>query len=206
MVEVTTVSARLGRAVRGMQGLVDQRRMNPIVFLDIGLESGEHLGRMKIELRADLVPKACENFRVLCTGERGQSSADGIVRFCLRGSCLHRVVRDSHCQGGDLKNGDGSWSRSPLNDDVFEDENFILRHTGPGVLSMSNRGPDSNGSHFFITFAERSDFDEKHVVFGCVADEPSLQVLYAINRIGSASGLPLSRPIIRDCGQLYPIR
>ena len=80
------------------------------------------------------------------------------------------------------------------------------QHTGPGVLSMCNRGLDSNGSQFFFTFAEKKEWDEKHVVFGCVANHESLQVLYAIDQVGSKSGRPSVVPVIADCGQIYPKR
>ncbi|KAJ8604072.1 hypothetical protein CTAYLR_001770 [Chrysophaeum taylorii] len=185
---------------------VGDRRCNPIVFLDISLE-GENLepiGRLTVELRADVVPRTAENFRVLCTGERG--CYDG-VRLHLKDSRLHRVVRNSHCQGGDLKNGDGTWSRQAYGDAIFfDDENYTLRHVGPGVLSMCNQGPDTNGSAFFLTFAANPRFDNKHVVFGCLADESSLRVLYAIDRLGTDHGRPRAVPCITNCGQLYPVR
>jgi len=187
------------------QGDMGLRKGNPIIFFDIAI-GNEILGRMRFELRADLVPKTSENFRALATGERGRCTLDNTL-FHLKGTVLHRIVKNSHCQGGDLKNGDGTWSHSVLSSDqYFPDENFILRHTGPGVLSMCNKGRDTNGSAFFITFAENSSFDEHHVVFGCVADEESLQVLYAIERLGSISGRPTAIPLIIDCGQLYPKR
>ena len=195
----TTLTRRLRRAVEGQMG---ERRFNPIVYLDIGLED-EFLGRLTIELRADLVMMTCENFRLLCTGERGQH--DG-VRLHYKNTKFHRIVRNSHIQGGDLRDGTGETSIGALGG-IFPDENFILRHTGPGVLSMGNKGVDSNGSAFFITFAANPKLDDKHVVFGALANDDSLAVLYAIERLGSDSGRP-SRgvPVIKDCGQLYPPR
>lgn len=182
--------------------VIGERTRNPIVYFDMSLD-GKAIGRLTFELRADVVPRTANNFRALCTGERGH--LDGVALH-YKGSVLHRVVRNSHCQGGDLKNGDGTWSQPAFGPDLLVDENFLLRHTGPGVLSMCNRGPDTNGSSFFIHFAQNAHFDGKHVVFGCVADEQSLRVLYAIDRAGTDHGRPQARPVIRDCGQLYPVR
>ncbi|EGB09239.1 hypothetical protein AURANDRAFT_24923 [Aureococcus anophagefferens] len=185
--------------------IVGKRDENPIVFFDIAIGDRD-VGRIIIELRSDLCPRTCENFRALCTGERGKSKEDK-VPLHYKGSKLHRIVNDSHCQGGDIRNGDGTWSGCTFGDNTtFEDENFILRHVGPGVLSMCNRGLDSNGSQFFFSFAEKKEWDEKHVVFGCAATHESLQVLYAIDQVGSPSGKPSTVPIIKDCGQLFPKR
>lgn len=189
----------LSRSVK--DGRAGDRQLNPIVFMDMAV-NGETLGRLTFELRSDLVPRTADNFRALCTGEAGLG--DG-VRLHYKGSVLHRIVRNSHCQGGDLKNHDGSWSRGAF-DEFFEDENFVLRHTGPGVLSMCNRGPDTNGSNFFLSFAQNPHFDDRHVVFGSVADDASLRVLYALDRLGSDSGRPDALAVIADCGQLYPCR
>lgn len=185
-------------------GRLYDRRLNPIVFFDVAL-GATSIGRLRFELRADVVPRAAHNFRVLCTGERG--SLDG-ARLHFKGTPIHRVVRNSHCQGGDCKHGDGTWSKAALGDGVeeFDDENFLLRHTGPGVLSMCNRGPDTNGSMFFLHFAQNPHFDGKHVVFGSVADQDSLKVLFAIDRVGTDHGRPTVLPVIVDCGQLYPVR
>ena len=107
----------------------------------------------------------------------------------------------------DLMNGDGSWSKSSFAPpaEEFEDENFILRHTGPGVLSMCNRGPNTNGSAFFLSFVELPWMNENHVVFGCVANTESLSVLYEIEHAGTECGRPSSEVLILDCGQLYPL-
>jgi len=186
-------------------GIKGPREKNPVVFLDISI--GERIaGRLNIELRADLVPKTAENFRQLCTGEGGLYP-DGKTRRHLKGTGFHRVVKDTLCQAGDLVNGDGTWSRSIYErrkDGLFEDENFILRHTGPGVLSMVNRGPDTNGSGFYLSFVECQWMNERHVVFGSVCNEESLAVLFEIEREGSESGRPKKRVLIADCGQLYP--
>lgn len=148
--------------------------LNPIVYLDVEL-----LGRMTFVLRADIVPKTADCFRCWCLDKS------------LRGSWLCRIVPHSHCQGGFL----GSFGDDEGRVFPQEDENFLLRHTGPGVLSLCNRGPDTNSSSFFLHFAENSRFDEKHVVFGCCSDEKSLRVVFEIERNGKDVQ-------VRDCGVL----
>jgi len=162
---------------------------NPRVYLDITI-GGVAAGRIVIELRADIVPKTAENFRALCTHEKG---------YGFRKSIFHRIIPQFMCQGGDFTRENGTGGKS-IYGSKFEDENFILKHTGPGILSMANSGPNTNGSQFFITTEKTSWLDGKHVVFGHVIS--GLDVVKKMEKVGTASGKPSKKVKISDCGEL----
>lgn len=162
---------------------------NPQVYFDITIGKKE-AGRVTIMLRADVVPKTAENFRKLCTHELG---------FGYQGSSFHRIIPDFMCQGGDFTNHNGTGGKS-IYGKKFDDENFQLKHTGAGTLSMANSGPNSNGSQFFLCTAKTSWLDGKHVVFGHVIG--GLDVLQLMEKCGSKGGKPKETVTISSCGQI----
>lgn len=172
--------------------------VNPRCYLDISI-GGELEGRLVIELYKDIVPKTAENFRALCTGEKGIGPNTG-VPLHLKGSCFHRVIKGFMIQGGDIsaRNGTGGESIYGLK---FEDENFELKHERKGMLSMANSGPNTNGSQFFITTTRTSHLDGKHVVFGRVIK--GMGVVRSVEHtITGENDLPTQDVVIEDCGEL----
>lgn len=169
---------------------------NPRVFFDMTV-GGQPAGRIVMELYANEVPRTAENFRALCTGEKGTGKSGKPLHY--KNSTFHRVIPDFMCQGGDFTRGNGTGGES-IYGEKFPDEKFVRKHTGPGILSMANAGPNTNGSQFFICTVPCPWLDGKHVVFGQVVE--GMDVVKAIEKVGSRSGTTAKEVKIADCGQL----
>jgi len=173
---------------------------NPMVFLDVEIRGRggrvETSGRLEIELFADIVPRTAENFRCLCTGERGRD-------LHFKGATFHRIVPGFVAQGGDITRGDGTGGRS-IYGPRFADESFKRLHARANLLSMANSGPDSNNSQFFILLKQAKHLDKKHVVFGEIIREDG-QVVKRMEGLGSESGEVQGSAVIVDCGELSTV-
>ncbi|KAK1443203.1 cyclophilin-like domain containing protein [Babesia gibsoni] len=197
MCAVEDDSEKAGKSLGGPAYLTDYMTNpdNPVVFLDINV--GQHfLGRLKIELFADKVPRTAENFRQFCTGEYKHNS----VSIGYKGALFHKVVAD--CMGGDFVKGDGTGCLS-IYGYSFPDENFTLKHTRGGILSMSNTGPNTNGCQFNIVTKACEWMDGKNVVFGCLIDDESMLVLRKMESVTVGDAYKPKLPMtIAQCGQL----
>ncbi|KAI3749437.1 hypothetical protein L2E82_20049 [Cichorium intybus] len=174
------------------------KKKNPNVFLDLSID-GSPAERIVIELFADIVPRTAENFRALCTGEKGTGTTTG-KPLHYKGIIFHRIIKGFMAQGGDFSKQNGTGGES-IYGGKFADENFKLDHSGAGMLSMANGGPNTNGSQFFILFKRQPHLDGKHVVFGKVTK--GMETIKTIEQLGTADGKPSGVVKIVDCGEVF---
>ena len=169
---------------------------NTLVFFDLSINS-EPAGRFVFELYSMECPLTADNFKCLCTGEKGMGRRGKPLHY--KGSILHRIIKGFMVQGGDFTHGSGIGGES-IYGLTFADENFSYKHSKRGMLSMANAGPDTNGSQFFITTVATPWLDGNHTVFGKVTS--GVDVVKAIEALGSRQG-SLSQPVvISDCGEI----
>lgn len=173
-----------------------QAQITHRVYFDMDINS-KPAGRIVMGLYGNVVPKTVQNFATLCRGDT--TDARSGVRLAYQGSSFHRIIPNFMVQGGDFTRHNGTGGVS-IYGDRFEDENFQLKHVGPGILSMANSGRNTNGSQFFICTQKTSWLDGKHVVFGVV--EEGFDVVKRIESFGSSSGRPGAKITIRNAGVL----
>ncbi|OII75581.1 uncharacterized protein cubi_02102 [Cryptosporidium ubiquitum] len=171
-------------------------KKNVHVFFDISI-GGTPTGRVVFELFTEIAPLTSENFRALCTGEKGKSPNG--VDLHYKGCRFHRIIPEFICQGGDISSYNGTGGES-IYGATFDDENFALKHNSAGLLSMANFGPNTNSSQFFITTIPCPWLDGKHVVFGRIST--GADVIASMERFGSSNGKTSVSVVIADCGQI----
>ena len=191
-----TQTSALGLGILLASASVAAFAANPKVAMDVTI-GGKPAGAVTLELFADVAPKTAENFRTICTGEKGKSESGAELKYA--GSPFHRIIPGFMIQGGDITNGNGTGGES-IYGRTFPDENFNMNFADEGTLAMANAGPDTNGSQFFITVGPTPWLNGKHVVFGKVVD--GMSVVKAIEAQGSRSGAPQSEVKVAACRQL----
>ncbi len=169
----------------------------PCVYMDLSVD-GAAVGRVVFELFMDKTSKTSENFRALCTGEKGKSESG--VPLHYKGTIFHRVIKGFMAQGGDTEHKEGRGGES-IYGAKFADENLTRKHDAPYLLSMANSGKNTNGSQFFITFAPTPHLDGKHVVFGRVLEGHSIVKMIEELEVGDADK-PKKEVKVVDCGEL----
>ena len=183
--------SKYSRDGEGYRPPLDVTETTARAYLSVEIDGSGGYDDIVVELKDDVAPKTVENFKELCKREKGKG---------YKGSKFHRIVKNFMCQGGDFTKGDGTGGLS-IYGKTFDDENFSLSHEGPGVLSMANRGPDTNSSQFFICTKECAWLDGKHVVFGQVISGWS--TVLAMSSCAARSdirGRPEFDIVIADCG------
>jgi peptidylprolyl isomerase len=190
LVLLATLSCAQAKTEKGLDEVTHK------VFFDVEI-GGQPAGRVVMGLFGKAAPKTVENFRALCTGEKGKGLSGKPLHF--KGSAFHRIIPSFMIQGGDFTHGNGRGGES-IYGEKFADESFKLKHTGPGILSMANAGPNTNGSQFFICTVKTSWLDGRHVVFGKVLS--GMDVVYKVEAEGTSGGTPKKKVTIADSGEI----